>query len=293
MEKKPAELDKLFSDIGTYRNCNQFIDLLKFIKKFPEIAPFNAMLLHIQKPGSMYVATKTKWEREFNRTIKAGMNPLVILQPFGPVAFVFELSDTEGKEPFPQELLEPFQVKGQISDIEFNNFINSLKCDGIFYTEVNHGSASAGYIKTSTVERDLKFVRAKKEVYVKSLYEMGVNRNHSDSVKFATIAHELGHLYCGHLGTPNLKWWGNRSNLNINVEEFEAESVCWLVCERMGITNPSEKYLSNYLDNNYMIPNISIDAVLKAVAILEKMIKGDSKPRKEIILYSKDVLKPR
>lgn len=113
---------------------------------------------------------------------------------------------------------------------------------------------------------------------------MVVIRKHSDETKIATIVHKLCHLYCCQLGTPNPKWWGNRSLLERAVEEFECESVCWLVCERMGIKKTSAKYLSGYLDHNYDIPNISIDTVLKAVASIESLIKGVCKPRKELII---------
>lgn len=63
-----------------------------------------------------------------------------------------------------------------------------------------------------------------------------------------------------------------------------AESVCWLVCERLGIKNPSAEYLSGYLDNNENIPVISIDTVLKSASKIEKMIKETKAPRKEIIV---------
>ena len=44
----------------------------------------------------------------------------------------------------------------------------------------------------------------------KLLYNLVVNQNHTIEGKLATIAHELGHLYCGHLGSPNEKWWQAR-----------------------------------------------------------------------------------
>ena len=283
MNTNLPELDKLFRDVETYRTSSQFKDLLDFVKRFPNIAPYNAMLIQIQKPGSLYIATVSGWGR-INRTIKVGARPLVILRPFGPVSFVFELSDTEGTEPIPKEILEPYQVKGKLSDKIFNRFINNLKCDGIYYVESDHGTGSAGYIQKNNKKREVKIVSPKKEIWVKVLYEMVVNRNHTNETRFATIAHELGHLYCGHLSTPNPKWWADRSNLTSNEEEFEAESVCWLVCERMGIENPSAKYLSGYLNNNDTIPNISVDTVLKAVATIESMLKGGTKLRKELIL---------
>ena len=100
MEKKEtiAELDKLFQEVGTYRYSADYRELLVFARKFPKIAPFNAMLLHIQKPGSSMVATAGEWRIRFGRKPIPGARPLVILKPFGPVEFVYELNDTEGIE---------------------------------------------------------------------------------------------------------------------------------------------------------------------------------------------------
>ena len=71
MKKKSIpELDKLFEEIGTYRKSKEFDDLIQFIKKFPHIAPYNAMLIHVQKPGSEYVASAAEWRRSFGRSIE-------------------------------------------------------------------------------------------------------------------------------------------------------------------------------------------------------------------------------
>ena len=155
--------------------------------------------------------------------------------------------------------------------------------DGVRYCEADHGPASAGFIQIEKNKTEEKIVRNKKEIWVLILYNLVVNRSHPNETKFATILHELGHLYCGHLGTPNPKWWKDRRNLKLNEREFEAESVCWLVCKRMGIKTPSAEYLSGYLDNYEEIPDISIDTVLKSVAIVESMINGSNEPRKELI----------
>lgn len=72
------------------------MELLEFVKKFPHIAPYNAMLVHVQKPGSQYVCSASEWRNGYHRDIKPGARPLVILRPFGPVSFVFELLDTDG-----------------------------------------------------------------------------------------------------------------------------------------------------------------------------------------------------
>lgn len=63
--------------------------------------------------------------------------------------------------------------------------------------------------------------------------------------------------------------------------EFEAESIRWLICERLGIKNPSAEYLIHHLKPDRTTPNISVDAVLKAVGFIENLLKGNKKPRKK------------
>lgn len=288
---RTSELDKLFLEIGTYRKSTEFKGLFEFVKKFPYIAPYNAMLIHVQKPGSEFVASAAEWNRRFNRKIKAGARPLVILRPFGPVAFVFELGDTYGTDPFPEYLLNPFKAIGQVAERNYIQLVDNLKSDGILCSEVEHGTASAGFVSINKSKQEERILRGRKEIWVKILYNMVVNKTHPLETKFATILHELGHIYCGHLGTPDPKWkgWVDRRHLELNQIEFEAESVCWLICERRGLKNPSAAYLSGYLDNNEKIPDISIDTVLKVTGIIESMIDGVREPRKEIITFVKDL----
>ena len=75
-KKDTPELDKLFSEVSTYKKSEDYKELLEFIKKFRHIAPYNAMLIHIQKPGSEFVASASDWKKRFNRTIKPGARPL-------------------------------------------------------------------------------------------------------------------------------------------------------------------------------------------------------------------------
>lgn len=77
---------------------------------------------------------------------------------------------------------------------------------------------------------------------------MEISSNVSDETNFATIAHELGHLYCGQQGTPNPKWRPERLGLKHDVREFEAESVSYIVCKRFGINSPSELFVEFMLN---------------------------------------------
>jgi hypothetical protein len=102
-------------------------------------------------------------------------------------------------------------------------------------------------------------------------YELILNSKLSREARYATLVHELAHLYCGHLGTPNPKWWPDRSGLKLAVCEFEAESVCYIVCKRIGISNPSDQYLATYLQEKNEIPVISFDRVMKSAGLIEDM----------------------
>ena len=94
------------------------------------------------------------------------------------------------------------------------------------------------------------------------------------------MVHELGHLYCGHLGTPNKKRWPDRQGLAQEAGEFEAESVTYLLCGRLGIDNPSEQYLAGYMSQKEKVPKISLECIMKAGGLIEKMGKERLKARK-------------
>ena len=84
----PAALDELFRLARRYRTSQEYFQLLRFVSRFRAYAPFNAMLVHVQRPGARYVASASRWQH-YRRRIRSGANPLVILQPMGPVMFVF------------------------------------------------------------------------------------------------------------------------------------------------------------------------------------------------------------
>lgn len=218
---------------------------------------------------------------KFGRTSKPGAKPLIILRTFGPVSFVYELEDTYGME-FPQALLEPFKPKGEISYSEFARFTNNLYFNGFRLYYENYGTEYAGAVRV--INHHAIYIDKRNILHnFRMPFTITINRNHDTTTQLATIYHELGHVYCGHLGKQELDYLPERTNLDIQAREFEAESVCWLLCEREGIKNPSAEYLSNYVDHNNEIPYISIDTVLKATAKIEQLKNNAIKtPRKEL-----------
>lgn len=200
---------------------------------------------------------------------------------------MFDVSDTEpldGAAPLPSEVTNPFKVRSGRVGHELHLICENAKRDGVNILEQQAGTQSAGSIQVASSRgflNVLKKSRPKKEFErVPLRYEMLLNSKFSREEKFATVAHELGHLYCGHLGSPNVNWWPDRHTLNTDSCEFEAESVCYLVCSRLGIDNPSDEYLAAYLRANKETPPISLEAVMKAAGLLEKMGRELLRPRK-------------
>ena len=279
-----SEIDQLYEDVKEYKSSKHAKDMLEFISRFPDIAPYNAMLVHMQKPGSQFVATAKKWKDYYNRIPRPGARPLVILKNFGPVAFVYELEDTEG-DPIPDNI-RPFRAEGDVSRVTLRNLTENLSREGIRIVYQDYGTSFAGFIKKAAeAKKTMLHVSKNKSVQVELRYEMVINNNLGDTSTAATIFHEMGHFFCGHLREYEEKYLPRRvSNLSIAAKEFEAEAVCWLVCKRLGIKNPSEDYLKGYLDHNERIPDgISFDAVLKAAGRVESMLYNGYTIRKEII----------
>jgi len=283
-------LDELFSFARQYRTSAEYRALLKFIIRFPALAPYNAMLVYIQMAGAQFVLPAHRWTKQFGRTVKANARPLVILRTMGPVEFVFDVSDTEpgpDAKPLPKDVTDPFAVRAGFVGGEWELTIENAKRDGVAVLPRKEGSQSGGSIRAAGGAGYLSFFAGNdrkgnpKFVEVSHHYDIIINDQSSLEVRYASLAHELGHLYCGHVGTPNRKWWPDRRKADKNVVEFEAESVAYLVCGRRGIETPSAEYLAGYFGKNLEVPEMSVDAVMKAAGTVEKMGQKRLKPREE------------
>lgn len=270
LKGKYALVKELYSDVGRYRSTEEFQDLLNFMERFVHLSSFNAFLIHCQNSGSLFVATPTQWRDKYKRRIKPGARAMVILWPFGPVRFVYDLKDTEGDEPFPRELLEPFNVEGHIEQHFYDSLIDGLSFYGIRYAESDIGSAGAASIRTTKEQEFIYKNNVKKDIY----YHLIVRSDLPIESKFSAVIHELGHLFCGHLGLDKTgkKFFKDRHNVGEVEGEFEAETVCYIVCRRLGIKPHSDKYLAGYLRKTGDIPEIRLDLVIKAVGMIEDMI---------------------
>lgn len=282
-------LDDLFTATLAYRKGHAYFKLMQFVAHFRFYSPYNAMLLHVQRPGATYVAPAYRWKRDFKRSVKPNANPLVILQPMGPVMFVFDVADTlanPGAPPLPAEVTTPFEVRKGTIGSELDRTIENAKRDGVRVWATKTGSQGAGHIQAASGDQKPQAFAAGKDQqgrplieFVPVRYAVALGEDLSHEARYVTLLHELGHLYCGHIGTLNPRWWPDRRGIARVPAEFEAESVAYLVSARLGIDNPSESYLSNYVEQKSEVPAISLECVMKAAGLIETMARGALKPR--------------
>ena len=256
-------LDQLLTDSRLYTRTKDYKELLDFVIRLRNFAPFNAMLLQVQKPGLRFAASAVDWRDRFDRQPKEGARPLLILWPFGPVALVYDVQDTEGKD-LPEDVLSCFFAYGPIDQNRLVAFIELMKRRCVDCLMVDAGDGRAGSIKV---------VQRAANPKEKTFYRMFLNDNHAPPTQFATIAHELGHLFLGHLGPDKVLSIPERASMNHTQIELEAESVSYLVCARSKVMSKSQAYLSKYVTETTAVDNIDIYQVMRAAGQVEGLLE--------------------
>lgn len=274
-ETAKSLLANLLDESRIYHFSKDYKDLLDFMTKLPNFAPFNAFLLNLQKPGLRFAASKYDWDRRFGRDIREGARPLVILWPFGPIALVYDVDDTEGP-PLPDSVLHAFRAEGNLTENHLHEFRALLARHGIELKQIEYGSGHGGHIQADQKEEGTEVIERSSDTRKIPKYHIRINSKHNPNVKFVTLIHELAHLYLGHLGQDKYLKIGKRHSISHAKMELEAESVAYLVCKRYGVESKSEAYLANYVKENTLMGDIQLYLILKAAGQIEAVLNlGD------------------
>lgn len=260
-------IDELFRRSQRFRISSEFVKFFDFIARFDHYSRYNSMLVHIQNPEVMFFGGVSFWKKRFNRTIKKGARPYVILAPNGPVMMVYDVYDTEGKESpdaFMQKGLgfKPNEVKGKIDSkifhkafVEANNWGIKILFKPLSYFKGGHVTTIHG---------------GAPEICLKE----GVSHEES----FSVLMHELAHLFLGHTGHKYLFYKGREKpafllqrNLRDEIEELEAESVSYLICHKLGLITQSAEYLADYLTNEQDTQQLSIENIIITADKIERL----------------------
>jgi hypothetical protein len=261
LDAERSLLDQLLTDSRLYKESKDYKDLLEFVVQLRNFAPFNAMLLHLQKPGLSYAASAADWRDRFERWPKEGARPLLILWPFGPVALVYDVLDTEGKD-LPKDVAS-FFAKASIDELRIASFIGLMSKRGIEVCWIDAGDNKAGSIRVTHRPANEK---------EPTRYRISINRNHTPAVQFCTLTHELAHLFLGHLGSDKMLKILHRPRIEHPQQEIEAESVSFIICARNEVVSEPQSYLANYVKENTTANDIDIYRVMHAAGQVETLL---------------------
>lgn len=288
-EEARSALDELVADAMRCRHSAELKRFLTFLRGFRRYKPFNGFLVDVERPGSRYVLPASRWERDFGHRIKPGSTPLIILQPFGPVMFVHDVQDVEpipGARQPPPEVTDPFSVltstPEQMVEKATQMLVDNAVRDGVLVVRPRFGSQLAGRIQVSGNGSQRFQVKRKEVSYVEVpiRYACEVDAQQRGLTAYATLAHELGHLYCGHLGTPNPKWWPDQRHQDHRTAEFEAEVVSAIAVARLEPTASMPPYLAQHLESTPTIPEgMNLERVMKAAGLIVEMTESRQSPR--------------
>ena len=253
------DLSELYEATLAYRTSDAYRGLLDYIARFRNYSGYNLFLVRIQKPDARYVATAKHWKQAFGRSPKRGVRPLIMLQPGGPVMFVYDLGDTDGS-PVPPTLLDPFYAEGEVPKLVWKTVLKNCHREVFTVVEMELPADQAGSVRGRIAADSTP-----------PYFEIRLNAVHTETARFVTLAHELAHVYCGHLGGHPRKRWPDRSDLPLDIREFEAESAAYIVAKRRGIASGSDRYLSEYLNTHAEVPPVDMELVIRVSDRIEKM----------------------
>ena len=134
LESVRGVLDELFLLARHYRKSEKFLELLQFVANFRRYSAFNAMLVYAQVPGAKYVLPAKAWMKKYGRLPVPNAQALVMLQPFTPIMFGYDVSQTYGR-PLPPQFANPFQPDGLLKFDEFEMTVTNAEREGV---EIHH-----------------------------------------------------------------------------------------------------------------------------------------------------------
>jgi hypothetical protein len=269
LETDASALDELFRTSRRWRSSREYMALLDFVARFPSYSPLNGFLIFLQKPEAACIATRRGWLEKYQRQVKPGVRPIVILAPMSPVQFVFDIADTEGS-PIPFGALTSSAAMNRLSPKIYENTLNNCR---IHHIAVKESSAR------NAVERALRITPAVRKRHAdlaltaSQRYAVLLDAGLPLEEKYASLAAEVGRIFCGHLGADSDAWWNDRKDLDLERVDIEAASVAYLICRRRSLAGATGGILAEWAQTDRNLPAFSLNAVFQAVSHIETMGK--------------------
>jgi hypothetical protein len=259
-EETVSSIDALLRQTALYRSSTAFKEMVAFMGRFRDYAPYNVMLVRVQNPSCGFFATEKDWWKRHRRRLIDNAKPILILAPMHPVMLVYALEQTAGRE-VPKQLLEFAHFEGEWQAKWLANMVENAQRHriGVAFKELS--STHAGRATNDPGIDGWKM-------------RITVHDRLDKPSQFGVLVHELAHVLLGHLGTDYDHWWPGRFNVDTASAEIEAETVAHIVATRFGLQGSSAAYLSGYVADAAIPQGVSIDLIAKVAGEIERMAKG-------------------
>lgn len=273
-------VNEFFAQILALKASDVMKQYLDFCERVIEHSAFNNTLVFIQKPSCFYYATKSEWKQRFNREIKTFARPLLILFPFAPVEFVYDLEDTNG-DPLPENFIYWWREKrGDISKNTLDNLMSL--CNEL---NIKTAIASSEYIEH--YDHKAFGVASKYKLSNERKIELHPRYEDPDLLQeaFGVLVHEIAHHLLGHLGNFSVFVQVRDKNQEVVIatenrnndrrdREAEAELTAWFVFAKWGAKKRSSEYLAHW-STEQGAKEVRLNEVCKAADNIYKMSRGE------------------
>lgn len=282
-EKTKQLIENIHSRVKDFVNGSDYINYLKFIKKFRKRSFFNQMLIWITKENSTFVMGYKQWIDKFNRIPVACVicralankdceceerTPSVRIPQLAPITYkyedkltleekegiyfktvyVFDISDTEPLPDLPiKEVFEDgFDLGIEKLDVE----VQFEKLEPVLKKIIEDNGFKFRYEVINSESLGGWTDHALKEIVCKE------NTNNAD--KLHTLLHEIGHMFAH--SRENL----NNKNFFRPLIETEAETIAFVVADYLGIDTScySIGYITSWSGGDDDILEDSVKAVV-------------------------------
>ena len=261
-----STIDDLLRKSVVYRSSDKFREMVGFMAKFRDYAPYNNMLVRTQNPSCGFYAREKDWYERFHRTLKEDARPMLILAPMHPVMLVYEIDQTEGP-PLPEELLDFASFEGDWDSAWLKRTVeNAARHYHIRVEFKTLSSTRAGFVTIARGSGDWKI-------------RIAIHDGLDEPSRFGVLCHELAHIFSGHLGSDLDHWWPSRIDVSHHAMEIEAEAAAYIVTARFGLEGASASYVSRHLKEGRPPKAVSLDTIAKVAGRIERMTR-ETLPRR-------------
>ena len=136
--------EELMQQSTQYRKSAAFREMIEFVAKFRDYAPYNNMLVKVQNPSCSFYATARDWRYRFKREVREDARPMLILAPMCPVIPVYDLDSTVGP-PLPDKLEQFAKTEGDLDRRLLYHTLENAERDKILVQFKILSSTHAGF----------------------------------------------------------------------------------------------------------------------------------------------------